>query len=112
MFNPVSLATGAISEVRAYFQHVTSTVETEFQNDRARIASLESKAAAVAEPVLQEIENEITTAVGDAKIETHHVGMSFKEVFEAVTHPFKAGKAYIAGEGRPAALEIPTEKKD
>ena len=105
MFNPISLATGAISEVRDAFSHVTSTVEKEFQADRARLLALEAKAGAAVEKAVSDVKADLPNIADDAKIAWNHVGMTFKELLAALSHPVASGKAYIAGEGRPAALE-------
>jgi hypothetical protein len=95
MFNLGSLSTGAFSEVKGAITSITQTVEAEFAKDRARLLSLESKAAAGVTKAVADVRADLPTLDADVKIAAHHVGMTLRELLESLAHPVAAGAALL-----------------
>lgn len=103
MFDPARfvLSSGAIQEIREAFRHVADETATEVDALKLRLESLESMAEGAVTHAAKAVREETATIYSGMKVEAHHVGMSFAELFTSLSHPFRAGAALKQADGDP-----------
>jgi hypothetical protein len=118
--NLLAIPSGAITEVREALSHMADEITAEFEALKMRTENLEFRATGKIDSTVETVKDDIETGFTDFVVEAHHVGLTFGELVYALRHPVRAARALhdmqpltqeeikSVGEGRPAALEIPT----